>query len=156
VGSGARLSIDRDSDCLPDLDEPVLGTSAVNADTDDDGWLDGWEVFEGSDPTSAASVPTSLTAPVIHGVPELPNARPYGAERSRLRVTASGVLPGATLLATIPSGNRTTEYAIFPTGPGEWTTHADFAKDDLTGNARGWTFVIRNKTGASSPPFQAP
>lgn len=43
---------DRDSDGLPDGEEPIYGTDPDDPDTDDDGLLDGEEVELGTDPTA--------------------------------------------------------------------------------------------------------
>lgn len=53
---------DPDGDQLPNYLENVTGTSAANADSDADGWLDGAEFFEGSDAISAARHPEKLIA----------------------------------------------------------------------------------------------
>ncbi len=154
VGSGSRMAIDRDNDCLPDLDELRLGTSPTDPDSDQDNWLDGWEVLEGSVPSDGTSVPQSLTAPVIQGA-FTANYRPYGAVLARIKLSATGVLPGAELEATAPNGDTFT-YNIFPTGPDEWSIYDPVQKTEVQNDASGWTFVIRNKTGASSPAFEAP
>lgn len=44
---------DRDADLLPDSRELQAGSNPVNPDSDDDGFLDGWEVSHRSDPLSA-------------------------------------------------------------------------------------------------------
>jgi DNA-binding beta-propeller fold protein YncE len=68
VDSGYRLGLDRDMDQLLDGDEPGLGTSAANPDSDGDGYPDGYEVRLGSDPASSGSLPPVETiAPVIGG-----------------------------------------------------------------------------------------
>jgi hypothetical protein len=48
--------VDADADGLNAQEELDLGTSDDNADSDGDGYLDPWEVAEGTDPTDAASV----------------------------------------------------------------------------------------------------
>lgn len=68
VGSGWRLGIDRDLDFLPDGDEAVHGASDSSADSDGDGFPDGYEVRQGSRPADAASRPgRDLAAPAIRG-----------------------------------------------------------------------------------------
>jgi hypothetical protein len=57
---------DFDGDELANADEMRLGTNPFDPDTDHDGWLDGWEVFEGTDPLSAQSFPKTL---VVAGPP---------------------------------------------------------------------------------------
>ena len=51
---------DFDSDELSNAQEMLRGTNPFNPDTDGDGWLDGWEVAEGTDPLSAQSRPKTL------------------------------------------------------------------------------------------------
>ncbi len=63
VGSGYRLALDRDMDCLRDGDEATHSTSTSNADTDNDTFPDGYEVRLGSVPTSGASTPTDAVLP---------------------------------------------------------------------------------------------
>lgn len=50
---------DPDDDGLTSTQETVLGTQSINDDTDGDGYEDGWEVDQGTDPLVATSVPTS-------------------------------------------------------------------------------------------------
>jgi hypothetical protein len=55
---------DEDDDELSNGDEMVYGTNPVVADTDGDGWVDGIEVAERSDPLDPQSYPrTFYTAP---------------------------------------------------------------------------------------------
>ncbi|MBI3843960.1 MAG: hypothetical protein HY292_04900 [Planctomycetes bacterium] len=157
AGSGPRMSIDRDSDALPDLDEARLHTSPIDPDTDRDGWLDGFEVIEHSNPLDAGSTPLSLTAPIIHGV-STPAARPYdvlSVYYRRIAFAATGVLPGA-VVEVATSSREHFVLPIVPTAPGEWTTAKVFRGQDVLVGAQGWTFVLRNPTGAASPPFTAP
>ncbi len=65
VGSGYRLGLDRDMDCLRDGDEAAHGTVANNPDFDRDRFPDGYEVRLGSDPTLMTSVPSDNTAPIV-------------------------------------------------------------------------------------------
>jgi len=65
VGSGYRLGLDRDMDCLRDGDEAANGTTSSNPDFDTDGFPDGYEVRLGSDPTLIGSVPSDVVAPVV-------------------------------------------------------------------------------------------
>lgn len=71
VGSGYRLALDEEMDFVLDGDEKPLSTTASsvrgNADTDGDGFPDGYEIRLGSDPGNAASTPTDLVDPVISG-----------------------------------------------------------------------------------------
>jgi DNA-binding beta-propeller fold protein YncE len=48
-----RAIADRDQDLLPDYDEGIAGTDPLDADTDDDGLLDGFEIRYGFDPRTA-------------------------------------------------------------------------------------------------------
>jgi hypothetical protein len=65
VGMGRRFAVDPDNDLLFRQDERELGTSQRDPDSDDDGFLDGTEVRFGSNPRSAASVPSTSQAPTI-------------------------------------------------------------------------------------------
>lgn len=60
-------TLDTDEDCdgddLSNLDEYGLGTSPISADSDGDGYADGVEVSEASDPLDANSIP--YTAPTL-------------------------------------------------------------------------------------------
>ena len=51
---------DFESDELSNIQEMLHGTNPFNPDTDGDGWLDGWEVAEGTDPLSALSFPKTF------------------------------------------------------------------------------------------------
>ena len=51
---------DFDGDELANAEEIRRGTSPFDPDTDRDGWLDGWEVAEGTDPLSALSCPKTF------------------------------------------------------------------------------------------------
>lgn len=57
VLSGFRLALDREMDFLLDGRERALGTSLTTADSDGDGFPDGYEVRLGSNPLLAGSVP---------------------------------------------------------------------------------------------------
>lgn len=57
VGSGWRLGIDRDLDFLPDGEETAHGASTSAADSDGDGFPDGYEVRNGSRPGDPSSLP---------------------------------------------------------------------------------------------------
>ncbi len=63
VGSGRRVGVDRDHDGLLDGDEIV--TSAIDADSDDDSFRDGYETLHGSNPADPASLPSNPVAPVV-------------------------------------------------------------------------------------------
>lgn len=63
VQSGYRLGLDREMDFLPDGQERQLGTSLSSVDSDNDGFLDGYEVRLGSNPTDATSTPPPETIP---------------------------------------------------------------------------------------------
>jgi hypothetical protein len=74
----ASIARDSDSDGVPDLYETSTGifgspnntgTNPTNPDSDGDGFLDGFEIAVGRNPTSAASTPEGLASVVlnIHG-----------------------------------------------------------------------------------------
>jgi len=65
VGMGRRFALDPDDDLLFRQDEIQHGTDPRDPDSDDDGFLDGTEVRFGSDPLSAASVPSTPQGPAI-------------------------------------------------------------------------------------------
>jgi hypothetical protein len=71
VGMGRRFAVDPDNDLLFRADEAQRGTDPRDPDSDDDGFLDGTEVRFGSDPLSAASVPSTLQGPAIRSVRKL-------------------------------------------------------------------------------------
>ena len=64
---------DFDGDELSNVQEMQFGTNPFNPDTDGDGWLDGWEVAEGTDPLSAQSVPKTMVIarPPVHVISPL-------------------------------------------------------------------------------------
>lgn len=65
VGSGRRLSIDTDMDCLGNGDEIAASTSPTNPDSDGDGFPDGYEVRLASNPTLPGSTPTDAVDPQV-------------------------------------------------------------------------------------------
>ncbi len=66
VASGIRLALDREMDALLDGDEAANGASLSSADTDRDGYPDGYEVRLGSLPNNPLSTPApELVAPNI-------------------------------------------------------------------------------------------
>lgn len=65
VGSGYRLGLDREMDCLRDGDEATHGASTSTAHSDTDGFPDGYEVCLGSFPNNPGSVPTDTVDPGI-------------------------------------------------------------------------------------------
>ena len=68
VASGIRLALDREMDALLDGDESANGASPRSADTDRDGYPDGYEVRLGSLPNNPASTPPpELVPPNISG-----------------------------------------------------------------------------------------
>jgi hypothetical protein len=71
VGMGRRFAVDQDNDLLFRQDEAQHRTDPRDPDSDDDGFLDGTEVRFGSDPRSAASLPTTLESPAITRVKEM-------------------------------------------------------------------------------------
>jgi hypothetical protein len=71
VGMGRRFAVDPDNDLLFRQDEVQFGTSGRDADSDDDGFLDGTEVRFGSSPTSNASLPSTGQGPAITRLVEL-------------------------------------------------------------------------------------
>ncbi len=64
-GNEIRLGVDYDNDGLINGDEALLGTDAYVADSDLDGWEDGYEVEHGSDPADELSTPTDNMGPNI-------------------------------------------------------------------------------------------
>lgn len=66
IGTGFRLSIDREMDFLLDGDEAANGASTFTTDTDGDQFPDGYEVRLGSLPNNPASIPGGdVTPPAI-------------------------------------------------------------------------------------------
>ena len=65
VGMGRRFAVDPDNDLLFRQQERDLGTNLRDPDSDDDGFLDGTERHFGSNPLSAASVPSTAEVPAI-------------------------------------------------------------------------------------------
>ena len=65
VGMGRRFAVDPDNDLLFRQDEAQLGANSRDADSDDDGFLDGTERRFGSNPISAASVPSTAEVPAV-------------------------------------------------------------------------------------------
>lgn len=67
-GNGERVAHDPDYDGLIDALEPTSApNSAWDSDSDDDTWPDGYEVANGSSPTSNQSLPVDNTPPSIQG-----------------------------------------------------------------------------------------
>jgi len=65
-GNGNRFAFDPDFDGLNDALEPTVA-ARWTPDTDNDTWPDGYEVLNGSSPTSGASIPVDTTPPTIAG-----------------------------------------------------------------------------------------
>ncbi|MEM7165805.1 MAG: hypothetical protein AAF581_10095 [Planctomycetota bacterium] len=66
LGMGRRFGIDFDNDGLPNIDETrAFGTNPLVADSDLDGFEDGHEVDNGSNPKNGNSTPTDTTDPTI-------------------------------------------------------------------------------------------
>jgi hypothetical protein len=67
AGRNTGPNDDFDGDELANAEEIRRGTNPFDPDTDHDGWLDGWEVTEGTDPLSAQSQPklTAIAAPPV-------------------------------------------------------------------------------------------
>ncbi len=60
--SGTLDSNDADGDGIPnDIEEQLYGTDPASVDSDEDGYPDNVEIDEGSDPTSADSIPVAVT-----------------------------------------------------------------------------------------------
>ncbi len=53
----ATFDIDSDGDSLPDFSEDIIGTNSHSIDSDNDNFLDAYEVAYGSDPTDALDYP---------------------------------------------------------------------------------------------------
>jgi hypothetical protein len=68
VGMGRRFAVDPDNDLLFRADEAQFACDARDPDSDGDGFLDGTEVRFGSDPASAASLPSTAEVPTITSV----------------------------------------------------------------------------------------
>jgi hypothetical protein len=68
---GYPLALDRDLDRLLDLDELLQGTEPEIADTDVDGFPDGYETALGMDPLVADSSAPDSQAPALAAAPEL-------------------------------------------------------------------------------------
>lgn len=68
---GLPMALDRDLDEYYDLDELVAGTDPEDADTDDDGLPDGYEVFWGTNPLAAGSTAADAQPPGLLGAPKL-------------------------------------------------------------------------------------
>ncbi len=68
VGTARRFAVDKDGDDLFNIDElnqPGIGTNIEVVDSDGDGFWDGHEVENGSDPTDILSVPNDTTPPTF-------------------------------------------------------------------------------------------
>ena len=68
VGSARRFAVDKDGDDLFNLDEVQLlgdGTNPEVVDSDGDGFWDGHEISNGSDPTDEFSLPNDTTHPTF-------------------------------------------------------------------------------------------
>ena len=61
---GDACDSDDDNDNLSDEEEQIIGTNALNPDSDGDGFDDGTEVAAGSDPLSSISVPGGVNVPL--------------------------------------------------------------------------------------------
>lgn len=67
-GAGHRWAIDADDDQILDLDEFNLGTNPFHADSDLDGFPDGYEIIHGADPNVANGTIADVLSPEISGV----------------------------------------------------------------------------------------
>jgi hypothetical protein len=65
VGTGDVFGIDRDDDGLLNKQEAAFSCNPEKRDTDGDGFSDGYEVANGSNPALASSLPVDTTPPVV-------------------------------------------------------------------------------------------
>jgi YVTN family beta-propeller protein len=146
-GQGARLGVDRDEDGLWELQETLLGTSPVLADTDGDGWLDGAELALGGQPLVPDEFLPDTTPPEVLGARALDifaDAATLTArtgEPARLRVEL-GLEPGGYGLATQeePPELRCAHDVVFTGLPPGTTIHYRITATDragLTGEVTG-------------------
>ncbi len=99
-GQGRRLGIDRDEDGLLDGVERGIGTRGFDPDSDDDGFGDGREVVDGTDPLDAADQPGPDGVPPT--VVEVLVTDAF-ADTAGLRVVLDR--PGTLEVAVSPSSN---------------------------------------------------
>lgn len=100
-------TVDSDGDMLTDNQEVTLGSNRFSLDSDGDGFNDATEYLNGSDPTSAASMP--------------------GTTRIE-RVFGSGAARGLDL-----SGNFVYAFNVGPAGPAGQAGDANFTADNAPG-----------------------
>jgi hypothetical protein len=98
---------DDDGDDLANNNELHLGTSPLVADTDGDGWVDGVEAEEGTDPLNPASKPQAVFVAAPLTEIELPGGETFGGTGIGLIVARPPVeieLPSADALGFFSSG----------------------------------------------------
>lgn len=147
LGSGPRIGVDRDDDALPDGQESLYAASALDPDSDDDGFLDGVEVARGSDPNDGGSVPAVLSSPSIATLSPRA-ADPWGLDQ--FAVTGSSLELGAVLVVT-DALLVTTEYPLFPVDATTWSTHYSGGYGVEPLDVR-----VRNRDGGESTPIAYP
>lgn len=153
-GAGARLGVDRDEDGLFDFQESVLGAMETVADTDGDGYLDGFEVSAGGDPSVPDAALADATAPVIEA------DRPMEVFHDRATVSFFTDEPatvtvdvGTSLGAAdaahvaVPGARRTHEVLLTALPPGV-ALHYRITAVDRNGNT-----ATRDGAFQTLPPF---
>ncbi len=118
---------DRDEDRLIDVEEHYLRTDPARADSDGDGYADGWEVASGHDPLQAKS-PGPLPRPVVDGVTDLHLPPPeQEVLDARGEATASTDIDSGAIHLSPESGQRTVfvraQFRAREKGPALHTLH---------------------------------
>ncbi|HZF08763.1 MAG TPA: hypothetical protein VFE33_08245 [Thermoanaerobaculia bacterium] len=154
-GSGYRLGLDSDMDFALDGNEPAAGAVVGIADTDGDGFPDGYEMRLGSNPANPLSLPPPSTTPPLFAVAPAIAWKSAGIAKlrwqtknegtSRIEVRIAGAAPGSLPLVVKEDLQFKKEHVLVVRGipPGQsYDVYVKSTDPAAPGNTS--TFIFNN------------